>query len=205
MSPECQRPLALVGCGILRKEVGAIIARHGWELETHFLSSALHHRLDHLYSHLHQALEAQERASRDTLVLYGACHPLMDALLEQHHTLRTRGQNCIAQLIGYDRFMQELERGAYFLLEEWATTCESMLLASFGPHPDVIREIFHGSHSRLLAIRTPCSGDFTAEAEAAARMLDLPLEWMDADLAHLEAVLAEAWEQSRARRNGWEP
>ena len=29
-------------------------------------------------------------------------------------------------------------------------------------------------------------------AEAAARFIDLPLVWLDADLGHLEAVLAEA-------------
>lgn len=185
-------PLTLVGCGILHKEVDAIIARNGWALETHYLASALHNYLGRLSEQLREALDASAAAGRETVVLYGACHPLMGPILEQHHTLRTKGQNCIVQLIGYDRFMEDLSRGAYFLLEDWALTWEPMITAAFGTNLSVVREIFHSSHKLIIAIRTPCSGDFTAAAEAAARFVDLPLEWMAADLGHLEAVLAEA-------------
>jgi hypothetical protein len=195
--PPCAKPCVLLGCGILHKEVDALIAKHAWNLETHYLPSALHNYLDRLSAQLHAALEAEQRLGRDTLVLYGACHPRMDPILEQHHTLRTQGQNCIVQLIGYDRFMEELAKGAYFLLEEWALTWEPMITAAFGPHPAVIREIFHSSHKFLLAIRTPCSGDFTAAAQAAARFVDLPLRWMDADLDLLESVLADALAQKQ--------
>jgi hypothetical protein len=56
----------------------------------------------------------------------------------------------------------------------------------------VIREIFHSSHKYILALRTPCNGDFTEAAETAARFVDLPLQWMDVDLGHLQGVLADA-------------
>jgi hypothetical protein len=95
-------------------------------------------------------------------------------------------------LLGYERFMAELETGAYFLLEDWALTWEPMITQAFGMKLDVIREIFHSSHKRMIAIRTPCTGDFTAAAESAARFVDLPLTWINADLSHLEAVLAAA-------------
>jgi hypothetical protein len=193
-------PLVLVGCGILHKEVDALIAKNGWQLETHYLASALHNYLDRLSTQLGQALAAEARANRDTIVLYGACHPLMEPILGQHHTLRTQGQNCIVQLIGYERFMLELGKGAYFLLEDWALCWEPMITRAFGRKLEVVREIFHSSHKLMIAIRTPCSGDFTAAAEAAARFVDLPLQWMDADLGHLEAVLAEAMARKRQMR-----
>ena len=129
---------------------------------------------------------------RDSVVFYGSCHPQMEQMLEQHHTLRTEGQNCIVMLIGYERFMEELEQGAYFLLEDWAMTWEPMITEAFGKNLAVVREIFHSSHKFIIAIRTPCSTDFREAAEAAARFVDLPLRWMDADLNHLEAVLADA-------------
>ena len=106
--------------------------------------------------------------------------------------MRTRGQNCIVMLIGYERFMEELAKGAYFLLEDWALTWEPMITEAFGNKLSVVREIFHSSHKYIMAVRTPCSTDFSAAAEAAARFVDLPLVWMDADLTHLESVLAEA-------------
>lgn len=187
-----EKPLVLVGCGILRKEVDCLIRKNGWNLETHFLVSALHNYLDRLYGQLGGALAEEEARGRDTIVFYGCCHPLMDGILRRHHTLRIQGQNCIVMLLGYERFMAELEQGAYFLLEDWALTWEPMITEAFGNHPAVAREIFHSSHKYMVAIRTPCSGDFTAAAETAARFVDLPLVWMEADLSHLEAVLADA-------------
>jgi len=193
-SPDGARrsPLVLVGCGILQKEVEFLLQKNGWRVETHFLDSALHNYLDRLSAELDAGLTAEERRGRDAVVFYGACHPLMDRILTQHRAPRTRGQNCIVMLLGYERFMAELSRGAYFLLEEWALGWEPMITACFGPNLAVVREIFHGSHQRMIALTTPCSGDFTAAAEAAARFVDLPLQWMEVDLSHLESVLADA-------------
>lgn len=187
----CQ-PLLMVGCGILHKEVDYLIKKNGWNVETQFLVSSLHNYFDKLYAQLDSALEQDDRKGRQTIVFYGSCHPRMDDILSRHHTLRTQGQNCIVMLLGYERFMEELEKGAYFLLEDWALTWEPMITEAFGKKLTVVREIFHSSHKKMIAIRTPCSTDFTAAAEAAARFVDLPLEWMDADLSHLEAVLADA-------------
>lgn len=186
------RPLVMVGCGILRKEVNYLIRKNGWNVETEFLASSLHNYLDKLSSQLDATLDNDDRKGRDTVVFYGGCHPLMDKILEKHHTLRTHGQNCIVMVLGYERFMEELEKGAYFLLEDWALTWEPMITECFGKNPAVVREIFHSSHKKMIAIRTPCSSDFTGAAEAAARFVDLPLEWLDADLDHLESVLMDA-------------
>jgi len=187
-----ERPLVLVGCGILRKEVDYLIAKNGWNVESRFLDSALHNYFAKLHDQLDAALGQDERDGRKSVVFYGACHPRMDDLLNRHHTLRTQGQNCIVMLLGYETFMAELEQGAYFLLEDWALTWEPMITQAFGTRLDVVREIFHSSHKYIVAIRTPCSGDFSAAAEAAAAFVDLPLVWRDAELGHLEAVLAEA-------------
>ena len=185
-------PMVIVGCGILHKEVDYLVKKNGWNVETQFLASSLHNYLDKLGTQLNAALDSDEQQGRETVVFYGGCHPLMDKILEKHHTLRTHGQNCIVMLLGYECFMAELEKGAYFLLEDWALTWEPMLTACFGTNPAVVREIFHSSHKYIVAIRTPCSTGFTAAAEAAARFVDLPLVWMDANLDHLEAILADA-------------
>lgn len=192
-----ERPLVMVGCGILRKEVDYLIRKNGWNVETQYLDSALHNYFNRLHDQLDQALSADEAAGREAVVFYGGCHPRMDDLLSRHHTVRTQGQNCIVMLLGYATFMAELEKGAYFLLEDWALTWEPMITEAFGKNVAVVREIFHSSHKYIIAIRTPCSGDFTAAAEAAAAFVDLPLTWMDADLGHLEAVLAEAIARKR--------
>lgn len=193
-------PLLLVGCGILHKEVDFLIRKNGWNIETDYLDSALHNYLGKLSAQLQRALARHEQEGRDSLVFYGCCHPNMDHILAEHHTVRTQGQNCIVMLLGFERFMQGLEHGAYYLLEDWALTWEPMITQCFGRNTAVVREIFHSSHQRMIAIRTPCSGDFTAAAEAAAAFVDLPLSWIDADLNHLETVLAEAVAQKLGAR-----
>lgn len=186
------KPLVMVGCGILQKEVDYLVKKNGWNVETQFLVSSLHNYFDKLYTQLDAALDFDDKKGRETIVVYGSCHPSMDNLMEKHHTVRTQGQNCIVMLLGYERFMEELSRGAYFLLEEWALTWEPMITECFGNNLAVIREIFHSSHKKIIAIRTPCSSDFTQAAEASARFVDLPLEWMDVNLDHLESVLTDA-------------
>lgn len=54
------------------------------------------------------------------------------------------------------------------------------------------REIFQLSNKSLLCLRTPCSGDFEAEAIAIGEKIGLPLRWMDVDLQQLDRVLREA-------------
>ena len=185
-------PITLIGCAILRKEVDYLIKKNGWQVETHWLHSALHNYFDRLHNELDAGLTNEEHAGKHTIVFYGACHPRMDQLLEKHQTCRTHGQNCIVMLLGYEKFMEELSQGAYFLLEDWALTWEPMITECFGSNLAVVREIFHSSHKKIIAIRTPCSTDFSAAAAAAAAFVDLPLEWMDADLGHLEKVLTES-------------
>lgn len=184
-------PLIMVGCGILSKEVNYLIKKNGWNLQTRFLASALHNYFDRLYKELDDALTVEDAQKHKTVVFYGACHPRIGTILNNHKTLRTEGQNCIVMLLGYERFMEELGKGAYFLLEDWALTWEPMITECFGKKLSVVREIFGSSHKYLLALRTPCSGNFTEAAETAAAFVDLPLMWMDVDLSCLETVLSD--------------
>jgi hypothetical protein len=183
--------MLLVGCGILKKEVNFLIRKNNWPLNTLYLDSALHVDFDRLAKALTSALAGHRE--EETIVFYGTCHPLMERMLSDFKTFRTGGQNCCEMLLGPETFHEELKMGAYFLLEEWARRWEDILTRTFNTTKrDVIREIFGLDRNYLLALRTPCSGDFTAEAEAAAGMVGLPLRWKDASLGHLESVLHEA-------------
>lgn len=190
-------PLLLLGCGILRKEVHYLIEKNGWPVETLLMASALHSELDKLERGLTGALA--KHAEDKTVVFYGCCHPHMDTILEQAHTLRTEGQNCVEMLLGKEHFTQELLAGAFFLLEDWALKWERITKVTFGEHPAVIREIFQVDRKYMLGLITPCSGDFRAEAEAAAAKVGLPLRWEHVGLEHLETVLRQAIERRLAQ------
>jgi len=187
MSPQT---LSLVGCGILRKEVSFLIAKNNWPLTTDFLPASLHIDFKRLSCALHEGLS--RHANEQTIVFYGACHPRMDTILNEAGTLRTGGQNCVEMLLGKEEFNRELAKGAYFLLDDWVRNWDEVTAKTFGSNINVIRDIFHDQHRYLLCLRTPQANDFSREAEHISAMLDLPVQWRDINLDHLENVLQTA-------------
>ena len=189
------KPLLILGCGIFAKEIAALIEKNHWAAETAFLDSALHNYLDKLARGLTGSLA--KRRDREVVVFYGCCHPLIDRMVAEAGCRRVVGQNCVEMLLGRQRFDAELEQGAFFLLEEWALRWPVITRELYGRNPEILREIFGGDRSYMLAVRTPCSDDFTRAAEAAAETVGLPLRWTDSGLEHLETVLADAIRRRR--------
>ncbi|MBF0550496.1 MAG: DUF1638 domain-containing protein [Deltaproteobacteria bacterium] len=178
----------LIGCGILEKEIRRLIEINRWAMDTFFLDSALHVNFAKLEKSLTAALKSHQ--GKKIIVFYGCCHPLMDRMLEEAHTFRTEGQNCVDMLLGHDRFSDELSKGAFFLLEDWARHWDHM--TKIFKNEEILKDIFRGDRKYLLGVRTVCSEDFSAEAEKAGKMVGLPVRWMDVSLDHLESVLRAA-------------
>ena len=182
--------LLLVGCGILQKEIRRLIDKNSWPLDTAFLDSALHINFEELSEQLTKAFAKYQ--GREIIVFYGTCHPLMEGILKKGKTFRTEGQNCVDILLGNTLFNEELANGAFFLLEDWARRWEYITTKTFGTNIDLIREIYQGDRNYLLCLKTPCSSEFSAEAEAAGARVGLPIRWMEVGLDHLESVLQDA-------------
>lgn len=184
----------LVGCGILQKEISLLIEKNGWSLGTVFLPSGLHVDFGKLRNSLDKCLD--HYAGQVGFVFYGACHPRMDQILASAGAVRTAGQNCVDIYLGHEMFCHELEQGAFFLFEDWAIHWKEIVGSVMPGNPEIMRSIFRSAHKYLLAIRTPCSGDFTAEAEVVSKMTSLELRWIDVGLDHLEANLADTFKQA---------
>ncbi|GAK54956.1 hypothetical protein U27_01787 [Candidatus Vecturithrix granuli] len=179
--------LLLVGCGILKREIRWLIEKNQWPVEAIFLNSALHVDFDKLARGLTAVLRAYH--GRNIIVFYGCCHPLMDQMLEDAATFRTSGQNCLDILLGPAVFTQELSQRAFFLVEDWARRWNEITNKISGNNSKGVKYIFQCHHTYLLALRTPCSEDFTTQAEEVADIVGLPLRWMDVSLDHLESIL----------------
>lgn len=108
------------------------------------------------------------------------------------------GCNCVERLLGAEAYRRECAAGALFLLEDWAPRWREWARAAFGDDGDVLREIIGADHRYLLCLRTPCSGDFAAEAAAIGRRCGLPVRWLTVGLDELGAALAPAGARGRA-------
>ncbi|MDD2897441.1 MAG: DUF1638 domain-containing protein [Desulfuromonadaceae bacterium] len=186
----------LIGCGILGKEIRYLAEKNGWNLAMTFLPSGLHVDFGKLRISLEKTL--QFHAGEAAVVFYGACHPCMEHILDAAHVIRTAGQNCVDIYLGHEMFCRELEQGAFFLFEDWALHWDTIVGAVIPGSPEIMRSIFRGAHTYILAIRTPCSADFSAEAEAVSAMTTLDLRWVDVGLEHLEANLVETLFRAKA-------
>jgi hypothetical protein len=180
----------LLGCGILQNEVKWLVKKNAWPLDTVFLDSILHVDFEKLASNLNAALD--KHAGRKITVLYGACHPQMDAILASRQLRAIPGQNCVEMLLGHMRFTAELANGAFFLLEEWARRWQFVMSHAIGTNPHIVRNVFQNDRRYVLALRTPCSGDFSALAQNIADQVGLPLRWADISLDHLEQLIQAA-------------
>jgi hypothetical protein len=177
----------LVGCGIFKAEIEFLRAKNHWPFDTDFLPPSLHIDFKALQTQLCAALDCH--LQRECVVFYGACHPLMEQLLDKYHIIRSEGQNCIAMLLGQERFMAELEQGAFFLLDDWVQNWDAVILKTFGNHPQVTKEIFQQQHRYLLCVNTPCSKDFMIQAQAIGQNLGLPVKSITVSLDFLETTL----------------
>lgn len=129
ISPKEERFL-LLGCGILKKEISYIIQKNEWPVDTCFLDSALHIDLEALKYNLRKNLTQNKNSN--IIVFYGECHPLIHKILKEANVYRTQGQNCIEMLIGNSLFIEELGKGAYFLLEDWVNNWKTVIDKTFG-------------------------------------------------------------------------
>jgi hypothetical protein len=180
----------LIGCGILKKEINWLIDENNWPLSTCFLDSSFHVNFEKLFTNLTMAIE--KNSNQNSLVFYGACHPLMDNILHKAKTIRTQGQNCVEMLLGHEQFNTELSNGAFFLLEDWALHWNDIIVRTYGDNMQITKQIFQEDRKFILGLNTPCSGEFTKEAEFAAQSIGLPLKWMNVGLDNLKSVITSA-------------
>jgi len=188
----------IIGCGILENEVRFLTKKNKWDLMGIYLDSTHHCDFKKLAGCLEKELDKYQE--QDKFVLYGACHPLMDQILDKAGTYRIQGQNCIEMLLGEDIFLEELLKGAFFLLEDWAIRWDYLLSKTYPRcRPEIMREIFKTDRKYILALQTPSSGDFTVQAEKAAAQMEVQLKWMDVSLTYFESILQTAVEKKDDR------
>ncbi|MCG8701005.1 MAG: DUF1638 domain-containing protein [Bacteroidales bacterium] len=181
--------IALISCGILKNEILHLIAVNKWKVNPTFLDSSLHVDFNKLWNTLTKTISKQK--VDEGIVCYGTCHPLMNQMLASTKFVRTPVQNCVELVLGRKVFDKELEKGAFFLFEDWAVHWERVAYKALGDNQNMINEVFQSEHNYLLCIKTPCSSDFSDDAEKVSHITGLPLKWISVDLSVLEKYLSD--------------
>jgi len=194
------RPLAMVVCGALAREVHEIADRRGWEVDIHGVPAEHHLYPDRIVQAVDEKLTDLDGAYEKVVVVYGDCGTAgaLDRILERHRAVRPTGPHCYAMLAGCntDRLSEQIPE-TYFLTDYLVRCWEATVLEGLGldKRPELKEMCFEG-FKRLIYLRQTPAADLEEKAFEIAGFLELPLEIWDVGLAGLEARLAEAVEKS---------
>ena len=96
---------SIISCGILKKEMEALVERGDIDADVTFLSERLHSSYERLDRALHAAIQKQQSAGiEDIIVVYGdlclGFHDEMRSLIAQYGVVKVDALNCIDCLLG---------------------------------------------------------------------------------------------------------
>lgn len=174
-------------CSILGREVREICKRKFPGLPLIEFDSVLHIDFAALENTLRTFLS--ETNWDRTLVIIGACHPLIDSILADYDARRLPVQNCVEALLGTDQFTTHLSNGAMFLLEEWIVRWDEIMSRTFGDL-EIASEIIGQCHRYFCAVQRVGGEDISREVEEISHKYGLPVKYSEGSLEHLERIMA---------------
>ncbi len=122
-------PRALVAYEIFSDELRAVFSPDRHEIEIVWMPAALHTNITLLEGELERTLSClKSRGFDDLQVMYGACSPSIDAILEKHCAARPVQRNCMDIFLGPESAAVEAE-GAIAFTPGWIRAWPSIMTA----------------------------------------------------------------------------
>lgn len=196
---SAKRPLAIVVCGALAREVREIAARHGWDADLVTVPA-----LDHLAPK--QIVADVERELRDldgryerVVVAYGDCGTFgaLDVVLERFGAERTSGPHCYEMYGGAQLAAEADERIGTFFLTDWLVRNWERAVVDglgIGRFP-FLKDTYFDHCTDVLYLRQSPEPSLEVKARGIARELRLPFEIRDVGLGDLERRLIDVVDQ----------
>jgi len=179
-----EKPL-LILCGAIASETQAVLSASGLSdaVEITALPAIWHNFPDRIPEGVEaKAVQARkDRADRPVFVGYADCGTggMLDEVCERLDLRRIAGPHCYSFFAGEARFnaLADAELGTFYLTDYLARYFEPLIWEGMGlsANPEM-RDAMFGSYTRLVYLAQTDNAKLTAQAEDAARRLDLRFE-----------------------------
>ena len=179
-----EKPL-LILCGAIASETQAVLSASGLSdaVEITALPAIWHNFPERIPEGVEaKTLQARkDRADRPVFVGYADCGTggMLDAVCERLDLQRIAGPHCYSFFAGEARFnaLADAELGTFYLTDYLARHFEPLIWEGMGlsANPEM-RDAMFGSYTRLVYLAQTDNAELTAQAEDAARRLDLRFE-----------------------------
>ena len=197
-----QRPLAIVVCGALAREVREIAARHGWDADLISVPALDHLAPKKIVADVERELQALEGRYERVVVVYGDCGTFgaLDRVLERFGATRTSGPHCYEMYGGARLAAEGDDRIGTFFLTDWLVRNWDRAVVDglgIGRFP-FLKDTYFEHCTDVLYLRQSPEPSLDERARAIAQGLGLPLEIRDVGLGELERRLSERVDEPAA-------
>jgi len=190
-----RRPLAIVACGALVREVREIAARHGWDADLVAVPALDHLAPKKIVVDVERELEALDGRYERIIVAYGDCGTFgaLDRVLERHAAVRTAGPHCYEMFGGAELAAEAGERLGTFFLTDWLVRNWDKAVVEglgIGRFP-FLKDTYFDHCTDVLYLRQAPEPSLEVRAREIAGSLGVPLEIRDVGLGDLERRLID--------------
>ena len=185
------KPLTVVCCSVLRREMGRILEEELPDVEAVFPDSMLHMHPEELRRTIDAVLNA--RADRRILLVYGDCHARMSETCRRPQCARTAAVNCGEMLLGRRRYREFRNSKTFLFLPEWTQRWREVFVQELGFTDRLLaREFMQENQRRLVYLDTgliPVPEQILAEI---TEYFGMPVEIVAVPLVHLRQAVRDA-------------
>jgi hypothetical protein len=199
MSDDERRPLALLVCGALMREVRDVVLRRGWDADLHAAPALNHLSPKKLVADVDDLLGELGPRYERVVVVYGDCgtNGALDAVLERHGAHRVSGPHCY-EMLGHPATQdaERLDPGLFFLTDWLVRNWDKAVVQGLGiDRFPYMKDTYFEHVTRLLFLRQEPEPALEERARGIAAWLDRPLEIVDVGLGDLERRLVDLVEE----------
>lgn len=191
----------IIACGALAREIKAVAQANALaHLSVQCLPAALHNRPEHITAAVRERIHAARGRFARILVGYADCGTggELDRMIAEEGVERLPGAHCYAFYAGEAAFdaLAEAEPGTFYLTDFLVRHFERLVIRELGiaEHPE-LTPLYFGNYRRLVYLAQREDDALKAQAEAAARRLNLAFEYRLTGYGELQQRIVEfAWQ-----------
>ncbi len=178
-APEVRRPVLVLACGAIAREVLAVIRLNGWtHVEVRCLPGKLHNTPPEIARRVDARLSEAEASGRydRVFVAYADCGTggALDRVLEAHGVERLPGDHCYGFFAGVERWlaMHEAEPATFYLTDFLCRHFDRLVIHGLrlDDHPELLPDYF-GNYRRLVYLAQTEDPELVERARRAADRL----------------------------------